>query len=98
MLQQSYCYARHALLLGGCLAGVSPAASADSLPTGGAISAGKGKVSNSNPRTMVITQVSARMTVEWSSFDVGKNGSVIFEQPGKDSVALNRIHGGPSTI
>jgi len=41
--------------------------------------------------TFTVTQLSDRATLNWASFNIGPNGTVNFEQPGRDSVALNRI-------
>ena len=38
-----------------------------------------------------IVQNSDRATLNWASFDIGADGIVNFQQPGRDSVALNRI-------
>nr|WP_051374138.1 YDG domain-containing protein [Paraburkholderia sprentiae] len=69
------------------------------LPSGGAITAGSGNIAQAGTQ-MVVTQTSGRMVTNWRSFDVGSNASVQFVQPGRDSVALNRVvgGGGPSQI
>lgn len=73
-------------------------AGADPLPTGGHITAGSGTISQSG-NVMTVTQGSDRMISEWRTFDIGPNARVDFLQPGRSSVALNRILGGnPSQI
>ena len=69
------------------------------LPTGGAITAGSGSIAQSGTH-MTVTQTSDRLVTNWRSFDIGSNAGVRFVQPGKNSVALNRVvgGGGPSEI
>lgn len=74
-----------ALLLSG------PALAAD-LPTGGNVVAGSGSISQ-NGGAMTINQQTGKMAVDWQSFSIGKGNSVTFKQPGRDSVALNRVLG-----
>ncbi|MBB1595324.1 YDG domain-containing protein [Achromobacter sp. UMC46] len=74
-----------ALLLSG------PALAAD-LPTGGNVVAGAGSISQ-NGSAMTINQQTGKMAVDWQSFSIGKGSSVTFKQPGRDSVALNRVLG-----
>ena len=75
-------------------AGTFPAWGLDSgaLPTGGEIVSGTGGISQSG-NTMAITQTTERMITNWRSFDIGRDASVAFLQPGASSVALNRIQG-----
>ncbi|GBL57461.1 filamentous hemagglutinin [Pseudomonas citronellolis] len=74
-------------LLGGGMA------QAADLPTGGSIVAGAGSISQSGAQ-MTIQQNSNRLVTNWNSFDVGADARVQFQQPGRDSVALNRVVGG----
>ena len=60
------------------------------LPTGGQIVAGQGSIGTSGS-TMTVTQGSDRMVSNWSTFNIGQNASVSFQQPNTSSVALNRI-------
>jgi len=60
------------------------------LPTGGQITSGKGTISQSGS-AMTINQQTDRMIANWSTFNIGRNASVTFNQPGASSVALNRI-------
>jgi filamentous hemagglutinin family protein len=64
----------------------------NALPTQGTVQVGSGQISQ-NANTMVVTQSSARLGLDWQSFNIGANGSVRFVQPGKDAVALNRVLG-----
>lgn len=48
---------------------------------------------------MTITQTSDRATLDWASFNIGAQNAVRFQQPGKNSIALNNIHdNSPSSI
>lgn len=74
------------------------AAMAQSLPTGGTIVQGAGRI-GTNGNTMVIDQATNRMVADWQSFSIGAGNTVRFNQPSSSSVALNRVVGGdPSKI
>ncbi|MBV5329459.1 MAG: filamentous hemagglutinin N-terminal domain-containing protein [Chlorobium sp.] len=62
------------------------------LPTGNAITAGSGSVSQSNGQ-MVINQTTDKMAVQWQSFSIGPDNSVTFNQPSSSAIALNRVLG-----
>ncbi|MEG1531881.1 MAG: filamentous hemagglutinin N-terminal domain-containing protein, partial [Citrobacter sp.] len=82
-------------LLTGLILGLLPAmvlASPD-LPVGGSIVAGKGSIS-SNGNQMTVNQSSQNMVANWNSFDIGKNHTVQFIQPGSSAAVLNRVTGG----
>ncbi|ENA6191588.1 filamentous hemagglutinin N-terminal domain-containing protein, partial [Salmonella enterica subsp. enterica] len=64
-----------------------------SLPAGGQIVAGQGSISTSGNQ-MTVNQNTHGMVANWNSFDIGKNHTVQFVQPGSSSVALNRVTGG----
>ncbi|HHA1672021.1 TPA: filamentous hemagglutinin N-terminal domain-containing protein, partial [Enterobacter roggenkampii] len=67
-------------------------AAASSLPAGGQISFGKGSV-YAGENSLTIEQSSKKMGINWTGFDVAEGHSVTFRQPGRDSVALNRVTG-----
>src|SRR5262245_34999468 len=47
--------------------------------------------------TLRVHQTSDRAALNWSSFNIGADGRVVFEQPNSSSIALNRIYeGSPS--
>lgn len=49
--------------------------------------------------TMTVKQSTDRALIDWSSFNIGRNNAVRFNQPGAESVALNRIYSqSPSKI
>ncbi|HPX61139.1 MAG TPA: filamentous hemagglutinin N-terminal domain-containing protein [Deltaproteobacteria bacterium] len=70
----------------------SPALALDpsALPTGGQITAGSGSIAQSGS-AMTVTQSSQQMIANWSTFNIGQNASVAFQQPNAAAVALNRI-------
>ena len=59
-------------------------------PTGGVVVDGNGSITQSGVNTRV-DQVSDRLSLEWDTFNVGRNERVQFVQPGADAIALNRI-------
>lgn len=67
------------------------------LPTGGTIVRGSGSIS-SNGNSMTVRQTTDRMVADWQSFSIGAGHSVRFVQPGRDSVALNRILGDDASV
>lgn len=73
------------------------AAYAAELPTGGAIVAGSGSISQ-NGTAMTITQDTAKMVANWDSFSIGQGHSVHFQQPSADAVALNRVLGSDVSV
>lgn len=76
------------------LSGALPAWAIDpgALPTGGSIVAGQGSIAQNGNR-LTVTQGSNQLIANWNSFDIGAAASVVFQQPGASSVALNRIQG-----
>ncbi|EQA8868207.1 filamentous hemagglutinin N-terminal domain-containing protein, partial [Citrobacter braakii] len=82
-------------LLTGLILGLLPAMTLANppLPTGGNIVAGQGGI-NSSGNQMTVNQNSQNMVVNWNSFDIGKNHTVQFIQPGSSSAVLNRVTGG----
>ncbi|ELM0421703.1 filamentous hemagglutinin N-terminal domain-containing protein, partial [Salmonella enterica] len=62
------------------------------LPTGGQVVGGQGSISTSGNQ-MTIHQQTQNMATNWQSFNIGKNNTVQFVQPGSSSVALNRVTG-----
>ncbi|MFK5950260.1 MAG: filamentous hemagglutinin N-terminal domain-containing protein, partial [Methylococcales bacterium] len=59
-------------------------------PTGGNIVGGSGNINHSNLNT-TINQLSNRLAIDWQTFNINQNESVNFNQPGRSSIALNRI-------
>ncbi len=63
------------------------------LPQDGQIVAGNGNIQQPNNQNMVINQSSNQMITNWQGFDIGQSETVQFNQPGSNSVALNRVVG-----
>ena len=59
-------------------------------PTGGAVVGGAGSITQKGNST-VINQASNKLALNWNTFNVAANESVLFNQPSKSAVALNRI-------
>ncbi|HET7556983.1 MAG TPA: filamentous hemagglutinin N-terminal domain-containing protein, partial [Rhodanobacteraceae bacterium] len=75
------------------VAGVASAAggvAAGAGPTGGTVVGGIGSITQNGAST-VINQQSKLLSLNWQSFNVGKDASVLFNQPSFNAVALNRI-------
>ncbi|MGB6261428.1 MAG: filamentous hemagglutinin N-terminal domain-containing protein, partial [Rhodanobacter sp.] len=68
---------------------VSPDAFAGG-PTGGTVVGGTGSITQNGNET-VINQISQRLALNWETFNLKANESVLFNQPGRSAVALNRI-------
>lgn len=68
------------------------AVSAHALPQGPQVSTGQGSVAQSGS-TLVVTQQSQNLGINWQSFGIGGNESVVFAQPSTSSIALNRVLG-----
>lgn len=69
----------------------------DAMPEGGVIRSGAGDVSQ-NGKEMTIRQDSGRLAMDWTNFNVGKDETVRFQQPGKDALALNRVTGNQQSL
>ena len=69
------------------------------LPEDGQIVSGDGSIQQPSSQDMVINQDSSQLIINWQGFNIGAQESVHFQQPGTDSVALNRVIGvDPSLI
>lgn len=69
------------------------AGQAATLPQGGAISMGQGTLLSNAPNEMVIKQTTDKLSINWQSFNVSADSHVIFDQPGRHAIALNRVIG-----
>ena len=76
---------------------LAPAAQAQSLPAGGLVSAGGASIST-GPGTVTVNQSSQRVAINWQSFSIGRDNSVVFVQPNSSSVALNRVLGADASV
>lgn len=72
---------------------------AQQLPQGGSVAAGSASIGTPNNNTLTINQSSQQAIINWNSFSVGVNNTVIFNQPNSSAATLNRVTGDtPSTI
>lgn len=69
------------------------AGNAADLPTGGQVVAGQGQIGTPSNNQMIIDQASNKLAINWQSFDIAAGNKVTFNQPGTDSIALNRVLG-----
>ena len=82
------------MLMCGCASAQTtpaPTVAANQLPTGAQVSAGQASVSQSG-NTLNVNQTSQRAVVDWTSFNVGKDATVNFQQPNAQSATLNRVN------
>lgn len=89
------------LTLGCCLSASFIAETALAGPSGGSVISGAASIDidpTDSTRT-IITQSSQNTAIDWDSFNVAVNESVVFAQPNADAIALNRdFSGSPSQI
>ena len=78
-------------MAGGALAGPND------LPGAGKVSAGAATIA-AQGSAMTVTQTTDRAAINWQSFNIGKDSTVNFVQPGAGSVALNRIVGNEGSV
>jgi filamentous hemagglutinin family protein len=65
----------------------------NALPTGGAVASGAASINQSGARLNILQQ-SSQAILNWNTFNIGSQASVVFQQPGAASVALNRVASG----
>src|SRR5579862_4934209 len=86
-----------AILLGSsCLSTVALNV-AHAQPTGGQVVLGTASISNPGANSTVIDQKTGKAIINWDSFSIGAGGSVRFNQPDANSIALNRVMGGQAS-
>lgn len=66
------------------------------LPTGEQVQSGSAEFTRGES-SLDIDQKTDRVAIDWTSFDIGSEERVNFNQPGADSIALNRILGNDAT-
>lgn len=77
----------------------APAGAALALPTGEQVIAGQATVNRPTGTTLTVQQTTPSAIINWQGFSIGAPESVLFQQPGSGSVALNRVVGNqPSQI
>jgi len=82
---------------------MSPPVSGASLPVPSPLfvqpGSGRASLNQTGPSALTIRQQTPKVTLNWNSFNIAPGRSVKFEQPGRDSTALNLIHdANPSQI
>ncbi len=60
-------------------------------PEGGVVAKGKASITQKAGRS-TIRQTTKRAVIDWQGFDVGRDHTVVFDQPGKSSATLNRVN------
>ena len=60
-------------------------------PEGGVVAKGKASIAQKAGRS-TIRQTTKRAVIDWQGFDVGRDHTVVFDQPGKSSATLNRVN------
>ena len=60
-------------------------------PQGGQVVGGSGSITTPDAATTVVQQNSARMAIDWRSFDVAAGERVRFQQPSASAAVLNRV-------
>ncbi|WP_201492969.1 autotransporter-associated beta strand repeat-containing protein, partial [Rubrivivax sp. A210] len=84
-------------LAAACLIGAAPASFA--LPQGAVPTFGQATVRQTAPGQLDIKQTTAKAGLDWTSFSIAAGERVNVQQPGRDSVLLNRVLGdNPSLI
>ncbi|MDN0111064.1 filamentous hemagglutinin N-terminal domain-containing protein [Yersinia mollaretii] len=63
-----------------------------SLPVNGNIVVGQGSLNVDNT-TLTVTQQTDKLAINWGSYDIAQGHTVIYQQPGSQSIALNRVLG-----
>lgn len=79
-------------LAGGLLVGNGAALADLPIPAAAWVSSGNVQAPVVDGNTMVIKQMSDKAVLNWQKFNVGKDNTVKFEQPGTSSIALNKIN------
>jgi len=63
------------------------------LPSGASVVAGQAQLVQNQPGQLRVQQASDKLIMNWSQFNIGRDAQVRFEQPGSQSIALNRVTG-----
>ena len=63
------------------------------LPQDGEIISGAGSISNDGAGNLTVNQTSDKIAINWQSFSIGSNQSVMFMQPSASASALNNVIG-----
>ncbi|VUZ23164.1 Uncharacterised protein [uncultured Comamonas sp.] len=87
-----------AVILGAVLSlpGWAQAPPANTLPTGGNVVSGTASIGQSGS-AMTVNQGSQKAIIDWTSFNIGKDASVTFQQNNASAIALNRVTAGDAS-
>jgi filamentous hemagglutinin family protein len=91
-MNRSYrlCWNRLCAAVAGLVGCLLAASAAWAGPTGGQVTGGSGQITQSGNVT-TIDQTSQTLTLNWQSFNVGTQQTVVFDQPNASALAINRI-------
>ena len=67
---------------------------ASAQPSGGTVVFGGATISTPSATSTLIKQSTNSTIINWQSFSLSSGSSVVFDQPGAASIALNRVLGG----
>jgi filamentous hemagglutinin family protein len=67
------------------------------LPSGESLASGTATFDRSVINQLTVNQSTSKLITNWSSFDIGTGGKVIFAQPDASSIALNRVSSGSAS-
>src|SRR6202044_2422070 len=65
-------------------------AAVNALPTDGTVTAGTGRITQGG-NALTVTQQSQNLSLNWQSFNIGRQSTVDFVQPDAGAIAVNRI-------
>ena len=85
------------LLLGVSLLALGASTGFADGPQGGSVVRGAARITAGQGQT-TISQSSQRAVIDWTGFDVGKDHTVTFRQPGRGSATLNRIGSAKASV
>tara|TARA_B100001079_G_scaffold163460_1_gene140161 strand:+ start:132 stop:2435 length:2304 start_codon:yes stop_codon:yes gene_type:complete len=68
------------------------------LPQDGKIVSGAGTISNDGVGNLTVNQASDKIAIDWQSFSIGNNESVMFLQPSASASALNNVIGSLGSV
>jgi len=77
----------------GLLGALLAVGGAQANPQGGTVVGGQATITQPAPNNVTVKQQSSKAIINWRSFSVGGQESVLFKQPSSSSVALNRVTG-----
>lgn len=85
-------------VLASFLIGTLVAGPACALPQDDRVTSGQATISQVNPKTLRVNQVSDKVIINWRGFSINANELVRFLQPSATSVAVNQVVGGAASV